>query len=69
MPGTDSPDLSTPTHVPPSREPGRARLDPAALRRLLGAWMQGDPAEQRETFEFLRRSLDEDRPAGYKLFS
>lgn len=31
--------------------------------------MQGDAAEQRETFEVLRRSLDEDRPAGCKLFS
>jgi hypothetical protein len=29
---------------------------------------QGDEAEQRETFETLRRSLDEDRPNGYKLF-
>jgi hypothetical protein len=31
--------------------------------------MQGDETEQRETFESLRRSLDEDRPEGYKLFS
>jgi len=30
--------------------------------------MQGDEAEQRATFEALRRSLDEGRPAGYKLF-
>jgi hypothetical protein len=30
--------------------------------------MQGDEAEQQETFEVLRRSLDEDRPEGYKLF-
>ncbi|MEK7406092.1 MAG: hypothetical protein AAB225_13375 [Acidobacteriota bacterium] len=47
----------------------RRRPDPAALARLLDDWMQGDEAEQRETFEFLRQSLDEDRPAGYKLFS
>jgi hypothetical protein len=39
------------------------------LARLLEEWMQGDEAEQRETFEFLRQSLDEGRPAGYKLFS
>ena len=45
------------------------RIDPSALTRLLDEWMQGDEAEQRETFEALRRSLDEDRPAGYKLFS
>jgi len=31
--------------------------------------MQGDKTEQQETFEVLRRSLDEDRPEGYKLFS
>jgi hypothetical protein len=44
-------------------------VDPAALERLLEEWMQGDPVEQRETFEALKRSLEEDRPAGYKLFS
>ena len=43
--------------------------DPSALARLFDEWMQGDESEQRETFEILRRSLDEDRPAGYKLFS
>lgn len=42
--------------------------DPFALAKLLDEWMRGDETEQRETFEFLRRSLDEDRPAGYKLF-
>ena len=45
------------------------RPDPAVLARLLDEWMRGDEREQRETFESLRRSLDEDRPAGYKLFS
>jgi hypothetical protein len=40
-----------------------------ALAKLLDEWMQGDETEQRETFEVLRRSLDEDRPDGYKLFS
>jgi hypothetical protein len=30
--------------------------------------MRGDEAEQRETFEFLRRALDEERPAGHKHF-
>jgi len=47
----------------------RGRTDPAALARLLDEWMQGDEAEQRDTFEFLRQALDEDRPAGYKFFS
>jgi len=31
--------------------------------------MQGDRSEQQATFEIVRRSLDEDRPEGYKLFS
>jgi hypothetical protein len=45
------------------------KVDPSALKALFDEWMQGDETEQRETFEVLRRSLDEDRPAGYKLFS
>jgi hypothetical protein len=43
--------------------------DRSALAKLLDEWMQGDESDQRETFEVLRRSLDEDRPDGYKLFS
>jgi hypothetical protein len=39
------------------------------LAKLLDEWMQGDETEQQETFEVLRRLLDEDRPDGYKLFS
>jgi hypothetical protein len=45
------------------------KLDAPALAKLLDEWMLGDETEQRETFECLRRSLDEDRPKGYKLFS
>jgi hypothetical protein len=55
--------------IPQQEESVHARPDPAVLARLLEEWMQGDEAEQRETFEFLRQSLDEGRPAGYKLFS
>lgn len=55
-----------PGHQP--RELGRPHHDPAVLARLLDEWMQGDETEQRETFEILRRRLDEDRPMGYKLF-
>ena len=44
-------------------------VDPSALAKLFDAWMHGDEAEQRETFEFLRDALDEDRPAGFKLSS
>ena len=43
--------------------------DSSALLKLLDEWMQGDETEQRETFEVLRRSLDEGRPEGYKFFS
>ena len=41
---------------------------PTALAKLLDAWMQEDDTDQRETFECLRRALDEHRPEGYKLF-
>ena len=46
-----------------------SKPDPSALARLLDEWMHGDETEQQETLEVLRRSLDEDRPEGYKLFS
>ena len=49
--------------------PRRLNPDAAALAKLLDEWMDGDETEQRETFAVLRRSLDDDRPAGYKLFS
>ena len=58
--------LRLPRHeesLPPSK-PGLS-----ALESLLDEWMHGDETEQRETFEALRHSLDEDRPEGYKLFS
>ena len=42
---------------------------PVALAKLFDEWMLGDETEQRETFECLRHSLDEDRPEGYKLFA
>jgi hypothetical protein len=55
---------------PARRESSQTRrIDPFALAELLKEWMHGDEAEQRETFEDLRRALDEDRPPGYKLFS
>jgi hypothetical protein len=59
-----------PYRVPQQQEPmSPAKPDALALARLLDDWMRGDEREQQETFETLRRSLDEDRPAGYKLFS
>jgi hypothetical protein len=35
-----------------------------ALRRLL----EGDEQEQRETFEYLKNALEEDRPSNRRLF-
>ena len=58
--------IQTPRHQEPVCT---SKLDPSALSRLLDEWMRGDETEQRETFEALRRSLDADRPDGYKLFS
>ncbi len=68
MPGTNK-------HNQPLRTSARTggarprKTDPNGVARLLEEWMRGDQAEQRRTFETLRQSLDEDRPAGYKLFS
>jgi hypothetical protein len=68
MPDTSKRDR--PPQVPAQQDRLRPRrADPSALARLFDEWMQGDEAEQKETFEVLRRSLDENRPAGYKLLS
>jgi hypothetical protein len=50
------------------RMPSR-KSDSEALAKLMDEWMREDDSDQRETFEFLRRALDEDRPEGYKFFS
>ncbi len=44
------------------------RKDPADAIRLLRSLCDGDPDEQRETWEFLRQALDEDRLSDRKLF-
>jgi hypothetical protein len=36
--------------------------------RALDALLEGDEEEQRETFAFLKKALDEDRPSYRKLF-
>ena len=41
----------------------------AALDKALDSLLEGDAEEQRETFEYLKKALDEDRPADRKLFS
>jgi 5-methylcytosine-specific restriction endonuclease McrBC GTP-binding regulatory subunit McrB len=51
------------------KRPAWKKPDAAAIAKLMEALMQGDEAEQRETFEALKRGLDEHRPEGYKLFS
>ena len=66
---------NTNKHGEPSRVSARQesvypqKPAPTALAKLLDEWMREDDTDQRETFEFLRRALDEDRPEGYKLFS
>ena len=35
---------------------------------LLQCWLEEDQEEQKDTFEYLVRSLDEDRPSQRKLF-
>ena len=35
---------------------------------LLRSWQHGDAEEQRDTWEFLKKALDEDRPSYRKLF-
>lgn len=35
---------------------------------LLQSWQEGDEQEQRETWEYLKKALDEDRPSQRKLF-
>ncbi|HEV7668942.1 MAG TPA: hypothetical protein VGS22_10480 [Thermoanaerobaculia bacterium] len=37
--------------------------------RALDALLEGDEGEQKETFAFLKESLDQDRPSNRKLFS
>jgi hypothetical protein len=67
------PEIDKRSPQPPTRRPRELARPPkpdgSALAQLLDEWMQGDGKEQRDTFEALRRSLDEDRPDGYKLFS
>ena len=55
--------------LPQPGRPIRNLPDPAALAQLLEAWMHEDETEQRATFQFLRHALDEERPAGFKLFA
>ena len=42
--------------------------DTASTLNVLRALCEGDEKEQRETWEFLRKAMDEDRPSDRKLF-
>lgn len=52
--------------VAPAKTPPFSAGDPAAAIRLLRQWReQGDEIEDRQTFEALRRALNESRPPDY----
>jgi tetratricopeptide (TPR) repeat protein len=42
--------------------------DPTAAVALLRSWLDEDPEEQRETWDYLRKALDKDRLSDRKLF-
>jgi hypothetical protein len=44
------------------------RNTPEAVIRALRRLLEGDEQEQRETFEYLKNALEEDRPANRRLF-
>jgi hypothetical protein len=54
-------------HVLKQHLPSKDRR--TAFSAILRSWMEDqDPEEQKETFEYLLRVLDEDRPSERKLF-
>lgn len=56
---------------PTAEEAHRSSAQQAEIEakiRSLRTLLEGDEQEQRETFEYLRKSLDEDRPSHRKLF-
>jgi hypothetical protein len=64
--------MSTTAHTPATAEDTmESPLEPAErekILRALDALLEGDEEEQRETFAFLKKALDEDRPSYRKLF-
>jgi hypothetical protein len=60
------------THgYPPPIDPEEQAARNQALIKLLDSWMnvsEEEAQEQRETFEALKKGMDEHRPPGYKLF-
>lgn len=64
--------MSTTTQTPATAEDAMASLlEPEERKRILRALdglLEGDEEEQRETFAFLKKALDEDRPSYRSLF-
>ena len=57
------------TYVLPKRTPEEQRQRNQAAIELLRKWVEeGDEEEQRETFEYLQKALDEDRLSNRPLF-
>jgi uncharacterized linocin/CFP29 family protein len=44
-------------------------MDVEGLLKAIDEWMQEDDEDQRETFEVIKKGIDENRPEGYKHFS
>jgi hypothetical protein len=49
-------------------EPTGEQASIQALVHSLRALLDGDEQEQRETFEYLKQALEEDRPSNRRLF-
>ncbi|MGH9898985.1 MAG: hypothetical protein ACRD4L_09070 [Pyrinomonadaceae bacterium] len=50
-------------------QPGTQKADVETAVLSLHKLLEGNQQEQRETFEYLRKSLDEDRPSNRRLFN
>ena len=48
------------------RKPFNEKNQAAIL--MLDSWLDGDETEQKQTFEYLKKALDEDRLSDRKLF-
>ena len=65
--------MSTTTHLPAHAEEDTLEhpvetVERERILRALDALLEGDEEEQRETFAYLKRALDEDRPSYRELF-
>jgi hypothetical protein len=60
----------TESDMPPSQTSETADERPRIQRtiKILRTLLETDAQEQRETFEYLKQALDEDRPSNRRLF-